>query len=102
MKAQRRAYFIHLGFYSDAELDGDPGKSVERKDKLPLLAAFLIRRALQNPKLGNYLFWYLTVECPEEGEAKKVKPHGKSYRLTLQRYLDQLQQVVSGWKTVNI
>lgn len=46
-----------------------------------------------NPKLGNFLYWYLTVECPEIGENKKPKAYGQSYQNTLRQFIEQLEQV---------
>lgn len=37
------------------------------KSKSSSLAKFLISRAVKNPILGNYFFWYVTVESQEKG-----------------------------------
>lgn len=39
------------------------------------LASFLIKRSIGNPKLANYFYWYLAVECKEEsgGVQKKAE-----------------------------
>ena len=44
-----------------------PDKDVEETGRDSSLASFLVSRAANNFKLGNYLHWYLIVECDDTG-----------------------------------
>lgn len=90
-KASTERSIHKTGFLSDAELDS--ARVPLKQSKHPPLAQFLVRRAIQNPRLGNFLFWYLVVESPDEGEVKKPKAYGKSYKKTLEQFLEELRQV---------
>jgi phosphatidylinositol 3-kinase len=57
------------------------------------LADFLIQRGVDNLKLGNFLYWYLVVECAEPG---KVKMYSKSYEITLNLFKDVLSKRPGG------
>jgi hypothetical protein len=59
------------------------------------LAEFLVHRAILNPKLGNFLYWYLVVEAPEPG---KIKPYSRSYDNTLAVYKEELSKVLCQFK----
>ncbi len=37
---------------------------------IPRLAQFLVERAIKNPKLGIFLYWYLVVESPNPTDKK--------------------------------
>eukprot|EP00005_Dracoamoeba_jomungandri_P012443 CAMPEP_0174272932 /NCGR_PEP_ID=MMETSP0439-20130205/52808_1 /TAXON_ID=0 /ORGANISM="Stereomyxa ramosa, Strain Chinc5" /LENGTH=922 /DNA_ID=CAMNT_0015363763 /DNA_START=16 /DNA_END=2782 /DNA_ORIENTATION=+ len=62
--------------------------------KISELSTFLINRALENRKMANFLYWYLTVESPEAG--KPDKKYGQSYAYTLQYFISQLSDLEGG------
>jgi phosphatidylinositol 3-kinase len=61
--------------------------------EMPRLAQFLIDRAMKNPKLANFLYWYFTVEATQD---QKPTAYGLSYRRTLDHFIAQLGEVEDG------
>ena len=59
------------------------------------LASFLITRATQNLKLGNYLHWYLMVECDDRGPDQKEK-HRKLFAKVEFDFMAALMQTPEG------
>lgn len=56
------------------------------------LISFLIKRAVENFELGDYFYWYLTVEA-----SLKSSKHSKFYEKVLNLYTSTMQQVfISG------
>jgi len=79
-----------LETYSDDDLQYYLLQLVQalRYDKSPLadLASFLIRRGIANPVIGNYLYWYLKVECAD--------PMGSDlFQRVLKEFLQALSRV---------
>lgn len=59
------------------------------------LAGFLISRATKNFMLGNYLHWYLMVEC-DDRSAEQVKNHRKLFARVEYDFMTELMQVPGG------
>jgi phosphatidylinositol 3-kinase len=53
------------------------------------LVDFLIERGIENPILGNYLHWYIMVECEE-------KLMGKGYAQVAFRFMNTLSKMPDG------
>ncbi|CAN6598522.1 phosphatidylinositol 3-kinase Vps34p [Trichomonascus vanleenenianus] len=59
------------------------------------LAQFLVNRALQNPRLGNYFYWYLTVESQEKGATAAI------FKSLLAQFLGRLKDFSNGNERTN-
>lgn len=59
------------------------------------LAQFLISRAIQSPILGNYLHWYLIVECDDRSPDQR-KEHRKLFAKVEFDFMNELMQVQGG------
>lgn len=59
------------------------------------LAGFLISRASKNFMLGNYLHWYLMVEC-DDRSAEQAKNHRKLFAKVEYDFMTELMQVPGG------
>lgn len=59
------------------------------------LAGFLISRATKNFMLGNYLHWYLMVEC-DDRSAEQAKNHRKLFAKVEYDFMTELMQVPGG------
>lgn len=59
------------------------------------LAGFLISRASKNFMLGNYLHWYLMVEC-DDRSANQAKDHRKLFAKVEYDFMTELMQVPGG------
>ncbi|KAL8857664.1 MAG: hypothetical protein Q9178_005829 [Gyalolechia marmorata] len=59
------------------------------------LATFLISRATKNMMLGNYLHWYLMVEC-EDRSSDQSKDHRKLFAKVEFDFMSELMQVPDG------
>ena len=64
------------------------------------LANFLISRATSNVMLGNYLHWYLMVEC-DDHSPDQVKEHRKLFARVEYNFMTELTKVShSTWTVV--
>ena len=70
------------------QLDGDTTQDSS-------LASFLISRATNNFMLGNYLHWYLMVECDDQS-SNQVKDHRKLFAKVEFDFMSNLMQVPGG------
>ncbi|KAJ2124959.1 Phosphatidylinositol (PI) 3-kinase [Coemansia sp. RSA 1822] len=59
------------------------------------LAGFLIERALNNPTLGNFFYWYLMVECDD-------RKTGKAYAKVVFHFVNALSQREDGHKVQRV
>lgn len=59
------------------------------------LARFLITRGTNNPMLGNYLHWYLMVEC-DDRSPDQVKEHRKLFTKVEFDFMSELMQTPEG------
>lgn len=58
------------------------------------LAKFLIQRAVQNPVLGNFFYWYLAVESDLGGKSASIfRPVLKTFMDAVKRHPDHAQQL---------
>ena len=64
------------------------------------LAAFLISRATQNFMLGNYLHWYLLVECGDQSP-NQPKSHQKLFAKVEYDFMTKLMEVEGGSESRN-
>ncbi|KAH8701841.1 putative phosphoinositide 3-kinase [Talaromyces proteolyticus] len=69
-----------------------PDESVEEAAHDSSLAHFLIARAANNFMLGNYLHWYLMVECDETGLANIV-PHRRLFARVEYYFMVELEKI---------
>jgi len=69
--------------------DQSPNNLLQESDENINLSSFLIRRAVHNSSLANYLYWYLLIECEDvEGVGmKKEESVQKMYRSVLKQFL---------------
>ncbi|ANB11639.1 phosphatidylinositol 3-kinase VPS34 [Sugiyamaella lignohabitans] len=77
--------------YQPKEIINKPGTSSAHRNQAPVaqkahLAGFLIGRAVKNPILGNYFYWYLAVEAQEKTETAETifQPILNQFLLSLQ------------------
>ena len=77
-----------------ATMSVDESPSIfDESDDNSTLASFLIRRAVGNSSLANYLYWYLLIECEEqEGAMKRDEIVQDMYRTVLNRFLRTLER----------
>jgi len=70
-----------------------PTSVFDESEENSTLSSFLIRRAIGNSCLANYLYWYLLIECEEqEGGMKKDEIVQDMYRTVLNRFLQTLER----------
>ena len=71
--------------------DSNDGSSTQDSS----LARFLISRAIQSPLLGNFLHWYLIVECDDRSPDQR-KEDRKLFAKVEYDFMNELTQVVPG------
>ena len=57
------------------------GEGMELIPKRRDLASFLIDRSCRNPKLANYFYWFLKVECEKDRQTADPSPEHQDNRL---------------------
>lgn len=70
---------------------GGGGHNYSTARKKSSLAKFLISRATKNPILGNYFFWYVTVESQEKGAPSIFKHVLNQFQAALKIQQDALE-----------
>ncbi|KAF2434393.1 phosphatidylinositol 3-kinase catalytic subunit [Tothia fuscella] len=73
----------------------EPEESVEEEVYDSSLATFLITRAAKNFKLGNYLHWYLMVEC-EDRSAQQSPEHRELFARVEYDFMAELMKTPEG------
>lgn len=76
----------------EEEISNSPAVLSEKNVRSSLVE-FLIHRAVNNPILGNYFYWYLVVECDDQTSSNTT---GKMYSKILMQFLTAMAEGPDG------
>lgn len=75
--------------YTDSANTETLQDNINEEEDIQDLATFLIQRASKNPKLANYLYWYLLIECEDPEPTMKQDVLIRELYLTVMKTFSQ-------------